>query len=533
VVWSRAAERASVIDLASGSVDTFGLSKRLDARFSDAERQGRALFRDGTDPRIAFDGRACESCHPDGRDDGLTWSTPAGPRQTIPLAGRLSRRSHFGWFGTHRTLRQHLRHTMNRLGGVGFERSVDAPALDALERWLQAMPAPTTIGAKPVAHASSEQAVARGRRVFAKAGCDRCHIDGGTDLKRHDVDTGHVDEASLAFLTPSLAGIGTSAPYLHHSAFESLEQMLLESPGPMGGARHESAADRDALVKYLESLQSSARPSAPGGELEPANHASRPFEPRAPTGPHQAMVRGLVEERGANLVSPLSIDLSSLPRGTIEPMGGDALGYPLPPAMVLTQSPEIASWERDGIRFAPHGDALQFAPALYGTTHLGEWMSSVFRLTRELAVGDSTGRFVRLHTARLDEGPSNEPHRYRELTGFVDRKTREIRITRRVDLAVRPVFDGAAFAVVVQCEDCSREARQQLVVVWRNEWNILESSSLVMRPGHAERMTLTTKPMQPESPTGAPTPTLDLELSWAQREPSPTLVGWLGESLRF
>ena len=42
--------------------------------------RGRALFRVTDDGRLSRDGRACASCHPDGRDDALTWSTPDGPR---------------------------------------------------------------------------------------------------------------------------------------------------------------------------------------------------------------------------------------------------------------------------------------------------------------------------------------------------------------------------------------------------------------------------------------------------------------------
>src|SRR5580765_449292 len=35
---------------------------------------GRRLFFSGGDQRISKDGRACSSCHPDGRDDGLVRS---------------------------------------------------------------------------------------------------------------------------------------------------------------------------------------------------------------------------------------------------------------------------------------------------------------------------------------------------------------------------------------------------------------------------------------------------------------------------
>ena len=44
---------------------------------------GRTLFHASGDNRISFDGRACASCHPDGRDDAITWATPDGPRRSI------------------------------------------------------------------------------------------------------------------------------------------------------------------------------------------------------------------------------------------------------------------------------------------------------------------------------------------------------------------------------------------------------------------------------------------------------------------
>ena len=50
---------------------------------------GRSLFHAVGTRQIAFDGRACASCHPDGRDDGLTWATQEGPRRA--RISRLSR----------------------------------------------------------------------------------------------------------------------------------------------------------------------------------------------------------------------------------------------------------------------------------------------------------------------------------------------------------------------------------------------------------------------------------------------------------
>jgi hypothetical protein len=81
---------------------------------------GRKLFHAANDERVSSDGRACASCHPDGRDDGLVWPTPHGPRQTIFLAGRLDRGAPFGWEATHSSIEKHLRLTVKNLGGQGF-----------------------------------------------------------------------------------------------------------------------------------------------------------------------------------------------------------------------------------------------------------------------------------------------------------------------------------------------------------------------------------------------------------------------------
>ena len=57
------------------------------------------------DERISHDGRACASCHPDGRDDSITWATPNGPRRSIMLSGRIADTAPFSWSGTEQTLK--------------------------------------------------------------------------------------------------------------------------------------------------------------------------------------------------------------------------------------------------------------------------------------------------------------------------------------------------------------------------------------------------------------------------------------------
>jgi len=50
--------------------------------------EGRKLFHGLNLRRGTAPGRSCASCHPDGREDGLVWPTPLGPRRTATLTGR-------------------------------------------------------------------------------------------------------------------------------------------------------------------------------------------------------------------------------------------------------------------------------------------------------------------------------------------------------------------------------------------------------------------------------------------------------------
>src|SRR4029453_352811 len=91
---------------------------------------GRRLFHAVGDPRVSADGRACASCHPDGRDDGLVWRTPEGPRQTLMLAGRVGGPAPYGWTRDDRTLATYIQGTVMRLRGRDLAE-MDADALAA------------------------------------------------------------------------------------------------------------------------------------------------------------------------------------------------------------------------------------------------------------------------------------------------------------------------------------------------------------------------------------------------------------------
>lgn len=208
---------------------------------------GRMLFHASGDVRISADGRACASCHPDGRDDAITWATPDGPRRSIMLAGRVSKTPPYAWNGNAATIDAHLGATFLRLRGQGI-RSFE---LEALVAYVSSLPAP------PPRAIEDEAKVERGRRIFTstEAGCSSCHAGSAlTDGMNHDVGSKHAADVAEKFNTPSLRLVGGTGPYFHDGRYATLGELLRKSDGKMGRTKHLTNADLDALQSYLETL---------------------------------------------------------------------------------------------------------------------------------------------------------------------------------------------------------------------------------------------------------------------------------------
>jgi cytochrome c peroxidase len=207
---------------------------------------GRKLFHDAAGGRIAFDGRACASCHLDGRDDGLTWLSLQGERQTPILLGRLPGTAPYGWDGRDGDLQHHFAGTLARLGGHG----ISAKERDAIFAWVQSLEPPAE-PTQPV-----DPRVARGEAIFHAdaTGCSSCHLgDETTDHARHDVKTG-MNTWAGGFDTPSLRFISRSAPYLHDGRYATISALIAGMDGKMGHTRQLSREDREALAAYVASL---------------------------------------------------------------------------------------------------------------------------------------------------------------------------------------------------------------------------------------------------------------------------------------
>ena len=231
--------------------------RRAAEKIDPVLERGRRLFTTTTDARLSA-GRACASCHPEGRDDGLVWSTPDGARQTPTLAGKLEGTEPYGWFGESGDMHEHLVKTFFRIGGTGLGDPAGQPSTthgDADKADFDALIAYASSLRLPARAASDHVDLAvRGKQVFVATGCAGCHVDGGTDKKAHDVGSGVKDERQVAFDTPSLAGVGETAPYFHDGRYTSLADMLTDRTMKMFDVASLGDDDRRALLAYLETL---------------------------------------------------------------------------------------------------------------------------------------------------------------------------------------------------------------------------------------------------------------------------------------
>jgi DNA-binding beta-propeller fold protein YncE/mono/diheme cytochrome c family protein len=212
---------------------------------------GRLAFHSGGDARISKDGRACASCHPDGRDDAITWATPDGPRRSILLAGRVASEKAFSWNGSSKTLREHLVKTFDRLDGSGL-RGLE---LDGLVAYVSTMRPP--VDAPAPGPGALDPKVKRGAELFAskETECATCHSGPAfSDGANHDVQSKAQGDRGASFRTPSLHLIGSAGPFFHDGRYATLRDVLRDADGKMGRTKQLSANDIEALEAYLRTL---------------------------------------------------------------------------------------------------------------------------------------------------------------------------------------------------------------------------------------------------------------------------------------
>lgn len=215
-------------------------------RLDHLAARGRELFHLNTVAGVSRFGFACSTCHPEGREDGVVWSTVRGPMQTPWLAGRIAHTAPYGWDGQHASLEDNVRATARRLGGDGSLSDYEVQALAAY--MLRGMRSP--------AREAPGEGAQRGARLYQNAGCAGCHDPARdfADGEVHDVGTGRVSMGRLGVDTPSLRFVGLTPPYFHDGRYASLEQWLERNHEHMGQTSTLTERERRDLLDYLRAL---------------------------------------------------------------------------------------------------------------------------------------------------------------------------------------------------------------------------------------------------------------------------------------
>ncbi|MGH1342512.1 MAG: c-type cytochrome [Nannocystales bacterium] len=211
----------------------------------ESVERGAELFRRGESSQISDSGTmACASCHPEGRQDGLSWRLGGAILQTPMLAGRLGGTEPYKWGGLDATLNKSFKHTIERLGGSSLSRS-ERDDLAAYVRWLPTATRPTV---------ASASAVQRGKSLFEDTlECSACHAgEAMADGNQYPFDAWGLEETD----TPSLKGLAHTAPYYHDGSAVDLWALVTDkgSVHDMADFSELTSPQAHDLVAYLETL---------------------------------------------------------------------------------------------------------------------------------------------------------------------------------------------------------------------------------------------------------------------------------------
>ena len=222
------------------------VARRKQTEWKEERLDGRRLFHATRNDRISRRGASCASCHPDGRDDGLTWARMA----TLSLAGRVARKGPFGWRSEDETLDKRVQETARDLLGKGFG-SNKHPSLGKLVSHLRRLREPPP----PLPHTTAEGSrIERGEAVFhGKLSCSACHPKGEGSTARFAPDNAN-GGFDFRCISPSLRNVGISPPYFHDNRYATLQELLSDPKMEMANVQSLAKADRSDLVAFMEAL---------------------------------------------------------------------------------------------------------------------------------------------------------------------------------------------------------------------------------------------------------------------------------------
>ena len=217
----------------------------------DPARKGEMLFNDAT---ICFQKwQSCASCHPDGRADALNWDLLndgiGNPKQTKSLL-LAHKTPPMMALGVRKNAETAVRSGMKFIL-FSVHSEIENESIDEYLKTMQPVPSPYLVKGQ------LSEAAERGKKIFEKAGCARCHPGPlYTDLKSYDIGLGVDLDAGKPFDTPTLVEIWRTAPYLYDGRASTMHEAFTKwNKGDKHGITSNlSESELNDLVEFILSL---------------------------------------------------------------------------------------------------------------------------------------------------------------------------------------------------------------------------------------------------------------------------------------
>jgi YVTN family beta-propeller protein len=213
-------------------------------------QQGELLFHNA---KLSHDGwMSCHSCHTDGHANGQmndnfsdrSFGAPKrvlsllAVRDTLPLA----------WSGQVTTLERQIHNSVENT--MQREETLAKEQVQAIAAYVKSLELPPPLDV--LRETQDAAAVDRGRLVFEKHDCGRCHAP-PTFTTPETYDVGLKDsQGATEFNPPSLRGLSHRGPYFHDNSAATLEDVFQKHRHPT--AADYSSSDLRDLVAFLRSL---------------------------------------------------------------------------------------------------------------------------------------------------------------------------------------------------------------------------------------------------------------------------------------
>jgi cytochrome c peroxidase/DNA-binding beta-propeller fold protein YncE len=218
----------------------------------DARQLGARLFFDAT--RSFGDWYSCQSCHPDGATAGFTFDTLAdggGLSKKAPNLRGVHATGPWSWRGKFESLEAQIAASLHTT--MAQEKRPEKHSVEHLVAYIASLEGP-----RPGPMTDAQKVAARrGKVVFEKSGCERCHS--GTTLTSKGLkDVGVFDKFDdvRKYNPPSLRSVRDGFRYLHDGRARNLRDIFRKhnDEGRHGKGGELSDTELDDLVAFLESL---------------------------------------------------------------------------------------------------------------------------------------------------------------------------------------------------------------------------------------------------------------------------------------